>query len=58
MDLVRSAAAASAGALAGITGGARVVELGAASVAELLTEPAVALPAAEGRCAGPATART
>lgn len=35
----------------GITGGDRVVELGAASVAELLAEPAVALPAAKGRCA-------
>jgi hypothetical protein len=50
MDIVRFTAGASAGALAGITGGDRV-ELGAASVAELLAEPAVALPAAKGRCA-------
>jgi hypothetical protein len=51
MDIVRFTAGASAGALAGITDGDRVVELGAASVAELLAEPAVALPAAKGRCA-------
>jgi len=38
-------------ALAGITDGDRVAELGPAPVAELLAEPAVALPAAEGRCA-------
>ena len=35
----------------GITDGDRVAELGPAPVAELLAEPAVALPAAEGRCA-------
>jgi hypothetical protein len=39
-------------ALAGITGGDRVVEFGAAPVAELPAKPAVALPAAKGRCAG------
>lgn len=49
MDIVRFTAGASAEALAGSTGGDRVVELGAASVAELLAEPAVALPAAKGR---------
>lgn len=51
MDIIRFTAAASAGALAGSTGGDRVVELGAASVAELPAEPAVALSAAKGRCA-------
>jgi hypothetical protein len=51
MDIVRFTAGASAEALAGSTGGDRVVERGAASVAELLAEPA-ALPAAKGRCAG------
>ena len=51
MDIVRFTADASAGALAGITDGDRVVELGAVSVAELLAEPAVALSAAKGRCA-------
>jgi hypothetical protein len=40
MDIVRFTAGASAEALAGSTGGDRVVELGAASVAELLAEPA------------------
>jgi hypothetical protein len=41
MDIVHFTAGASAEALAGSTGGDRVVELGAASVAELLAEPAV-----------------
>lgn len=52
MDIVRFTAGASAEALAGITDGDRVVELGAAPVAELLAEPAVVLPAATGRGAG------
>jgi hypothetical protein len=52
MDIAGFTADASAEALAGITDGDRVVELGAAPVAELLAEPAVALPAAKGRCAG------
>jgi hypothetical protein len=51
MDIVRFTVGAGAEALAGITGGDRVVERGAAPVAELLTEPAVALPAARRRCA-------
>jgi hypothetical protein len=42
MYIVRFTAGASAGALAGSTDGDRVVEFGAASVAELLAEPAVA----------------
>ena len=50
MDIARFTADVSAEALAGITGGDCVVELGAASVAELLAEPAVAFPAAKGRC--------
>ena len=52
MEIVRFTAGASAEALAGIADGDRVAELGAASVAALLAEPAVALPAAKGRCAG------
>ena len=51
MDIVRFTVGPSAGALAGSTDGDRVAELGPAPVAEQLAEPAVALPAAEGRCA-------
>jgi hypothetical protein len=47
MDNVRLTAGASAGPLAGITGGDRVVEPGAASAAEQPAEPAVALMAAK-----------
>ena len=46
MDIVRFTAGASAEALAGSTDGDRAVELGAASAAGLLAEPAVAFPAA------------
>jgi hypothetical protein len=51
MDIVRFHARRQRRGAGGITDGDRVVELGAASVAELLAEPAVALPAAKGRCA-------
>jgi hypothetical protein len=54
MDIVRFTARASTEARAGITGGDRVVELGAGSVAELLAEPAAAL---QRRCEGASGSR-